>query len=207
MTNPPQGGQPGQYGPQPGQPSGQQPPQGGPYPQPGQYGQPGGQPGPYPQPGQYGQPGLPGQYGGYGQPGQYGPPGQYGQPAPYGYGQPGQYAQPGVGQPGGAGQPPRRSRTGPLIGTGLAVVIIGVGILLALLLGRDVLDDDRAEADIATQFEETFGVGIDVSCDDEMVVEDGATYECSGTTEDDEDVTIRVVITDADTAAYTWEVV
>jgi hypothetical protein len=39
-----------------------------------------------------------------------------------------------------------------------------------------------------------------------MVVEDGASYECSGTTEDGDDVTIDVAITDADTAAYTWDV-
>jgi hypothetical protein len=87
-----------------------------------------------------------------------------------------------------------------------AVVIIGVAIALALLLGQDVLDAGRAESDIAQQYEETFGIGIDVSCDEEMVVEDGATYECSGTTEDGEDVTIDVAITDAESAAFTWDV-
>jgi hypothetical protein len=201
MTNPPQGGQPGPYG-QPGQYGGQP----GQYGQPGQFGQPGGQygapgpfgqqPGPYGQPGQYG--GQPGQYGG--QPGQYGAPGPFGQqPGPYG--QAGGYGQP-YGQP----APPKRSRTGPLIGTVAAVVIIGVAIALALLLGQDVLDAGRAESDIAQQYEETFGIGIDVSCDEEMVVEDGATYECSGTTEDGEDVTIDVAITDAESAAFSWVV-
>jgi hypothetical protein len=87
------------------------------------------------------------------------------------------------------------------------VVVIAVAILLALLLGRDVLDPDRAESDIAQQYEETFGVTIDVSCDEEMVVEEDETYECTGTTEDGEDVTIQVAITDEDSAAYTWEVV
>jgi hypothetical protein len=86
------------------------------------------------------------------------------------------------------------------------VVLIGVGIVLALLLGQDVLDPDRAESDIAQQYEEIFGVGIDVSCDDEMIVEDGATYDCSGTTEDGEDVSIGVTITDEDSAAFTWRV-
>ncbi|SDD25858.1 protein of unknown function [Geodermatophilus telluris] len=202
MTNPPQGGQPDRYGQQPG-----------PYGPPGPYGQPGeryGQPG-----GPYGQPGQPGPWGAPGAPQQPGPPpGQYGPPGPWSAqpGAPGQpfasYGQPGgYGQPVGYGEPPRRSRTRPLIGTALAVVVIGAAILLALLLGQDVLDGDRAEDDIATQFEETFGVGIDVSCDDEMVVEAGASYDCSGTTEDGDDVTIRVVITDAESAAYTWEVV
>ncbi len=181
MTNPPQGGQPGQYG-QPGGQYGQQP---------GQYG--GQQPGPYGPPGPYG-----GQYGQ--QPGQYGAPGQFGQ-------QPGQFGQPGgYGQPYGQPAPPRKSRTGPLIGTALAVVVIGAAIVLALLLGQNVLDADRAESDIAEQFTQTFGVGIEVSCDEEMVVEDGATYECTGTTEDGEDVTIDVAITDEESAAYTWDV-
>jgi hypothetical protein len=195
MSNPPQGGQPGQYG-QPG-------PYGPPGQYGGQYGRPGGQfggqqPGQYGQPGQYSQPGQypqPGQYGGqYGQPGQYGEPGQYGQ-------QPGPF-----GQPHGQQAPPRKSRTGPLIGTGLAVVLIGVGIALALLLGQDVLDSGRAERDIAEQFAETFGVGLEISCEQEMVVENGATYECAGTTEDGEDVTIEVAITDEESAAYTWDV-
>jgi hypothetical protein len=87
-----------------------------------------------------------------------------------------------------------------------AVVIIGVAIALALLLGQDVLDAGRAESDIAEQFTETFGVGVEVSCDQEMVVENGATYECSGTTDDGEDVTIEVAITDEDSAAFTWDV-
>ena len=88
----------------------------------------------------------------------------------------------------------------------LAVVVIAAAIILPIVLGRDVLDRSRAEEDIAAQFEETFGVSVDVTCDDEMVVQNGATYECTGQTEDGEDVTLQVAITDADSAAYTWDV-
>ncbi|GAB3197440.1 hypothetical protein GCM10027261_22570 [Geodermatophilus arenarius] len=84
--------------------------------------------------------------------------------------------------------------------------MIAAAIVLPIVLGQDVLDRAQAESDIAQQFEETFGVAVDVSCDDEMVVEDGATYECTGTTDDGEDVTLQIAITDADEAAYTWEV-
>ncbi|MBB3084272.1 DUF4333 domain-containing protein [Geodermatophilus sabuli] len=215
MTNPPQGGgPPGQYG------------------QPGPYGQPGGQP--PPQPGGHGQaPQQPGPYGppgGYGQPGPYGPagyaqPGPYGQP-PYGapgYGQP-QYGQPAYGQPQYAqpqygqlpyGQPgdhgpsplqPRKARTGLVVGlVALAIVVIALAVVLPLTLGSQVLDRGAVEDDVAEQFEQAHGVGLDLSCDDEMTVEEGATYDCSGTTSDGEEVTVRIAITDEDSAAYTWD--
>ena len=37
-----------------------------------------------------------------------------------------------------------------------------------------------------------------------MTVDAGATYECTGTTADGEDVTLQIPITDEDSAAYTW---
>ncbi|MGY1710215.1 DUF4333 domain-containing protein [Geodermatophilus sp. SYSU D00758] len=208
MTNPPHGGaQPGPHG-QPGY--GQQPAYGhpGPYGQPGQGQQapahpqqPGhGQPGSYGQPG-YGQPGY-GQPGPYGQPG-YAPPGQYG-PQPAQYGQP--YAQPGYGPQPGYGRPPGRSRTGLVVGLAvLALLVIAAAIVLPLVLGDEVLDRGAVEEDVAAQFEEANGVGIDLSCADEMTVEAGATYRCTGTTADGEDVTIQIAITDPGTAAYTWQ--
>ncbi|SFP89241.1 protein of unknown function [Geodermatophilus dictyosporus] len=70
-----------------------------------------------------------------------------------------------------------------------------------------VLDPDRAERDIASQFEDTFGVAAEVSCTQQMHVVAGAQYLCAGRTEDDEPMAIRVVITDAVSASYTWEVV
>ena len=210
MTNPPQDGRPaGEQGPrQPGpQPWPQQPGPWGPPPQPGPYGQPGyGQPayGPPPQHGQppYGQPwGPPGQPP-YGQP--WGQP-QYGQPWA---GQP-QYGQPQHGQPWGAppSYPPasRRSRKGLVAGIVVPLVLLLVAIVLARLFGDTVLDTSAVEDDVAEQFQEIEGVAVDLTCDDEMQVEQGADYECTGTTADDEEVTIRIVITDEQTAAYTWE--
>jgi hypothetical protein len=37
-----------------------------------------------------------------------------------------------------------------------------------------------------------------------MKVESGATYQCTGTTADGEDVLLHIAITDEDSAAYTW---
>ena len=187
MTNPPQGpyGQPGQ---QPGQP----------------YGQPG-------QPG-YGQPAQPG-YGkpAYGQPAQpgYGQP-AYGQPAapPYGapaqYGAPGQYAAAGQYGPG-YGQPAKKSKAGLIAGlVGLLVLIVGAVLLFVFLGGSTVLDQGAVESDVAAQFQEREGVAVDLTCPADMEVSSGATYECTGTTEAGEEVTLRIAITDEESGAYTW---
>jgi hypothetical protein len=193
MTNPPQGpyGQPGQ---QPGQPYGQ----------PGQpgYGQPGyGQPA---QPG-YGQPAAPQ----YGQPAtpQYGQPAapQYGQPAPQ-YGAPAQYGQYGGGQYGpGYGAPAKKSKTGLIAGlVGLVVLVVGAVLLFVFLGGSTVLDQGAVENDVAAQFQEREGVAVDLTCPADMEVSSGATYECTGTTEAGEEVTLQIAITDEESAAYTW---
>jgi len=60
------------------------------------------------------------------------------------------------------------------------------------------------ERDVAAQFEEREGVAIDLSCDEEMRVRAGDTYECTGETADGEEVTLEITITDEDSAAYTW---
>ena len=188
MTYPPQGGsQPGQpggpYGP-PGQPGpGGYGGPGQPY---GQSGQPFGQPGP----GGYGQAGQP-----YGQPGPYGPPGQpYGPPAGYG-------------QPGPDGGPPKKSRTGLIAGLViLAVAVVAAAILIPLLLRTKVLDKSAVERDVAGQFQQREGVGISLTCDDDMKVENGKNYSCSGSTDDGEHVSLTITITDAkaDPPTYTW---
>jgi Domain of unknown function (DUF4333) len=205
MTNPPQGddergeGSPEPYDPdrhatrpvpsyeRPQQPS---PPYTPPAPQ-----QPYGQP--YPsQP--YGPPQPPGRYG---QPPQYGPP-QYGTPQ-YGtpqYGPP-PYGAPAYGQP----APPKKSRVGLIAAVTAALLVLIAGVVvLALSLSSTVLDRNAVERDVAAQFEEREGVAIDLDCAEEMKVESGATYDCTGTTADGEDVTLRIAITDEDAAAYTW---
>ena len=176
MTNPPYGNPQGSGpGPQYGQPQSGQP-QSGPPGQP--YGQPYPQPGPQPGPAYGQQP--------YGQP-PYGP--QYGAPGqPYGYGAP----------------PPRKSRTGLILGLVGLVVVAGVVVLLFLLLSSDVLDKGAVERDVAQQFQQREGVGIQLTCDDDMEVDKGATYQCTGTTEQGEHVTLQITITDENPAAYTW---
>jgi uncharacterized membrane protein len=130
-------------------------------------------------------------------PGQYGPPPQYGAPQ---YGPP-QYGVPSYGHP----APAKKSRVGLVaaVTAGLLVLIAGA-VALTLSLSSTVLDRNAVERDVAAQFEEREGVAIDLDCAEEMKVESGATYECTGTTADGEDVTLRIAITDEDTAAYEW---
>jgi hypothetical protein len=199
MTDPPQGPPYGQPGQQPGQFYGQ-PAQPG-YGQPGHGGHPGQQ---YGHPGQ--QYGRPGQQ--YGQPAQppYGQPAQppYGQPAAPQYGTPGQYGAPGQYGPG-YGRPATTSRTG-LLAALAALVVVGIGavLLFVLLGGSTVLDQGAVERDVAAQFEEREGVAIDLTCPADMEVSSGASYECTGTTAANEEVTLQIAITDEDSAAYTW---
>jgi hypothetical protein len=144
---------------------------------------------------------------------QYGPPGQpygqpYGQPTPA-YGQP-QYGQqqyaPQYGQPYGTpyAAPPQKSRKGLVLALVAVLVLAAVTVLLFLLLSSEVLDRGRVEQDVAQQFQERHGVGITLSCPAEMSVDQGATYDCTGTTELGDEVTLHITITDEDAAAYTW---
>ena len=203
MTNPPHGDPPpGEAGrPQPQQPWPQQPgpwgsPASGPYGAQPPYGQP-------QQPGAWGPP-TPGPYGGqppYGQPQQGQPPHWVGQPQ---HGQP-QHGQPWEQSPYGPPAPQRRSRRGLVAGIVVPAVLLLVAVVLARVFADTVLDTSAVEDDVAAQFEEIEGVAIDLTCDDEMQVEQGADYECTGTTADGEEVTLRIVITDETDASYTWE--
>jgi hypothetical protein len=180
-----------------------EPPRPGPGSEYGQATQPPGTPFQGPPGPQYGSP----QYGSpqYGSP-QYGPPGQAywqppsGQQAPHGY-QP--YGAPAYGQPGGA---PARSSRGGLIAAvvgGLLLLVAGAAAL-ALTLQTTVLDRTAVERDVAAQFEEREGVALDLDCTEEMAVDQGATYECTGVTDQGEEVTLQIAITDESDAAYTW---
>lgn len=171
------------------------------------------------QPGQYdqGQYSQQGQYGGQ-QGAQYGQPGagQYGQPGsgpPYGQGQYG--AQQYGGQPGQYGQgqqgwgtpaaPAKKKPLGLIIGlAALALVVIAAAIVLPMVLGSTKLDPQAVQRDVAAQFEEREGLGVDLSCPDDMTVDVGESYTCTGTTTDDEDVSISIEIT-GDDGAYTWQ--
>ena len=131
----------------------------------------------------------------YGQPGRYGAPGQYAQPGQYGVA--GQYELPQA--------PTRKSRVGVLIGAAaLILALIAIGVVLAMHLGPTVLDRAAVERDVAAQFEQLEGVAVDLSCPQEMKVESGAEYRCTGTTADGEEVTIAIRITDERNGDYTW---
>jgi hypothetical protein len=65
------------------------------------------------------------------------------------------------------------------------------------------LDPQAVQRDVAEQFQQREGVAVDLRCGDDMTVEAGRSYECSGTTADGEPVTITIDITDED-ANYTW---
>lgn len=144
----------------------------------------------------------------YGQPGQapfggtpgYGPPQQYGTP----YGVP-PYPAPGP-QYGSAPQAPAaKSKVGLIaLVTGVLLLVIAGVVVLLLSLQSKVLDASAVERDVAAQFEQREGVAIDLDCGDDMKVRPGATYTCTGRTADGESVTLKIAITDADTAAYTW---
>jgi hypothetical protein len=131
----------------------------------------------------------------------YGPPQQYGPPVygPPPYGLPGQPFGP---PPAGPGP---KSKVGLIaVLTLVALVVIAAAVVLVRTFQSTVLDAASAERDVAAQFEEREGVAIELDCPDDMEVIAGATYTCRGKTADGESVTLRLAITDAKTAAYTW---
>jgi hypothetical protein len=141
----------------------------------------------------------------YGQPDYGQAPAQYGQPP---YGQPGygpQYGMPG--QPYGAPAtgPPQKSKVGLIAAlTGLILLLIAGVVVTVLAMQSTVLDPAAVERDVAAQFEQREGVAIDLTCAEEMEVDEGDSYRCTGVTADGEDVTLQITITDEETAAYTW---
>jgi hypothetical protein len=101
--------------------------------------------------------------------------------------------------------PAPKSKAGLIaILTGVALLVIAGGVVLVLSLRSPVLDATSAERDVAAQFEQREGVAIDLHCPNDMKVEAGATYTCTGKTANGESVTLKLAITNAKTAAYTW---
>ncbi|WP_106847983.1 DUF4333 domain-containing protein [Blastococcus sp. Marseille-P5729] len=168
----------------------------------------------------YGQPGYDQQYGqqAYGQDAGYGQQG-YSQDAAYGqqYGQQGgfdvqaaQYGAPAYGQTGaqqwGSAPTQKKSNKGLIAGIAAAAVLLlgGLGTWLALgPMSTKVLDKDKLASDVAAQYEQEYDAPLsDVSCNDDLVVEEGKSYTCSAK-EDGEDVSIKIEITNED-GAYTW---
>ena len=102
---------------------------------------------------------------------------------------------------------PRRKRRRPLYGwLVVAAVVAALAVARWAGLGPTLLDDGRVQADVAEQFEERYDVGVDVDCPRDMQVSEGRTYECDAETDDSEDLTIVITITDEDPPAYSWDV-
>jgi len=100
---------------------------------------------------------------------------------------------------------PTKKRNTALIVTIVGVVVaLGIAAVLYFTLSKTVLDQERVQADVAAQFEDQEGVGIDLTCPADMEVEVSSTYECTGTTGDSEEVTLVIEITDED-GNYTWQ--
>jgi hypothetical protein len=98
----------------------------------------------------------------------------------------------------------RKSRLRLFLGLVTLALLLVIAVVLANLLGPTVLDARAVERDVAAQFEEREGVAIDLSCDEQMVLDSGRSYECTGVTADGEDVTLEITVTDENTAAYEW---
>lgn len=126
----------------------------------------------------------------YGQGGPYAPPPF---PAPGGHGPAG----PGFGAPAGYGPPPAKRRTGAVIGSILAVLVVaGLGIGAFFLLGGRVLDTAEAERQIVALTEEQAGVTVtDVACPDDVELAAGTVSTCTASVEGQE-VTYTVEQTD-----------
>lgn len=83
-------------------------------------------------------------------------------------------------------------------------MLVTGAVALVLAMQSTVLDRTAVERDVAAQFQEREGVAVELRCEDEMEVDAGAVYECAGTTAQEEEVTLRIDVTDESSAAYTW---
>jgi len=136
---------------------------------------------------------------------QYGGQTGYGA-APQQGGYPGQQ---GSGQGYGGGYPPaptKKRNTGLMVALAVgAVLVLALAILLpTVILAKTVLDPSAVQTDVAAQFQDQEGVGITLTCPADMEVEVSQTYECTGTTDDSEDVTVVIEISDEE-GNYTWQ--
>jgi hypothetical protein len=119
-------------------------------------------------------------------------------PAPGGFG-PGGPGGPGFapGAPNGFGAPPAKKRTGAIVGSILAALVVaGLGIGAFFLLGGKVLDTAEAERQIVALTEEQAGVTVtDVTCPDDVELAAGTVSTCTAQVEGQE-VTYTVEQTD-----------
>ncbi len=110
-------------------------------------------------------------------------------PAPGGFG-PGGPGGPGFapGAPNGFGAPPAKKRTGAIVGSILAALVVaGLGIGAFFLLGGKVLDTAEAERQIVALTEEQAGVTVtDVTCPEDVELAAGTVSTCTAQVEGQE---------------------
>ncbi len=89
---------------------------------------------------------------------------------------------------------------------GLLLAVAAAPVLAAACSTTPVLDDDRLEEVISTQFEQQTGVGLtSISCPDDTPIEQGNTFQCTATAADGQTLTMQVTQTD-DAGRVNWEV-
>ncbi len=116
----------------------------------------------------------------------YGTPNPQG-PGPYG---PPPFPAPGHGAPGGHGQPQpaQKKRTGAIVGSIVAVLVLaGLGVGAFFLFGTSYLDTAEAERQIVSITEEQAGVTVtDVSCPEDVELAAGTVTTCTAMVEGQE---------------------
>jgi hypothetical protein len=138
----------------------------------------------------------------------YGPP-QPWSPAPGAWPPPGAWGQtPAWGQPGPWAAPPpspapRRRRRWPWVLGLLALAVVVAAVALPLAVRRTALDPQAVQRDVAAQYQQLRGGGLQLRCDRDMRVEVDRTYRCTGTTDTQGTVRITIRVTGRD-GAYTW---
>ncbi|SFO50984.1 protein of unknown function [Geodermatophilus obscurus] len=107
-------------------------------------------------------------------------------PAPGGFGPGGPGFAPGT--PNGFGGPPAKKRTGAVVGSILAALVVaGLGIGAFFLLGGKVLDTAEAERQIVALTEEQAGVTVtDVTCPEDVELAAGTVSTCTAQVEGQE---------------------
>jgi hypothetical protein len=90
----------------------------------------------------------------------------------------------------------------------VAALVVAAGVTAVVLLtgagGTRVLSTAAVQRDVARQFQQVQGVPVTLACANRMPLVTGATYTCTGVTDEGEQVTITIRITDAKAATYTW---
>jgi hypothetical protein len=85
------------------------------------------------------------------------------------------------------------------------VLAVGVlGVLVSCGLPAGDLDGGTVERDVAAEFEERDGVGLELDCPEDMPVASGEVHLCHGTTSDGAQVTVGIQISDDLDGSYEW---